>query len=154
MRRINAAEQRHFNKGAKTSHDQGRQNNPAPKSEIAGEPLGQRKTHISAKHVKGAVGKIDDTGDAENDRQAASGKKQRRSARQAGDEDVEEKCHRPDPGVRRELADTAPVRSILRAQRLDLAFRRKIFRAIAIHYVRHLAFAVLQRGLADEGAKR
>ena len=46
------------------------------------------------------------------------------------------------------------ARSILRAKRFDVRFRRQVFGAVAILDVDHHALAVLHRRSADEGAKR
>ena len=133
----------------------------APEAERAAEPVGQRVRDIGAQHVEGAMGEIDDAGYAENDREAGSDEKQRASAREPRDEldKIEAQGRAPPPercaGRRSPRPWCASRRaSVLRAQRLDLRVGGKIGGAVAVGHVDHDALAVLERGLADEGAER
>src|SRR5262249_17737288 len=58
----------------------------APEAERAGEALGQRERHIGAEHVERAVGEVNDTRDAKDDRKARGDQEQRRRAGKTGQE--------------------------------------------------------------------
>src|SRR5437667_12629616 len=98
------------------------------------------------------MGKIDDAGDAEDERQTRGDEKQRRSTRQSG-----EKLNQRLLGMRRVKAEIAKNELIpfsLRPQLLHLVVGRQIYRTVGVVPVEHHALAVLERGLADEGAHR
>jgi len=94
VRGVDAAKEGDLDQRAEPGHDQGSKHDAGPEAAAAGKMFGQRKADIGAEHVEGAVGEIDDPADAENDRQSAGGKKQRRGAGEAGDKLIDEKGHR------------------------------------------------------------
>ena len=90
-RMIDPAQQHHLDQHAEDGDDKGGDDDAAPKAERAGKALGQRERDIGADHVEGAMGEIDDAGDAEDDREAGRHQEQRCRAGETGQEldDVE-----------------------------------------------------------------
>src|SRR5262249_21909693 len=77
-RLVDAAQQQHLDQRAEGGHDEAGGDDAAPEAERAADLEGEGGGEIEPQHVEGAVGDVDDAGDAEDQRQAGADEEQAR----------------------------------------------------------------------------